>query len=236
MKTAQDCSSPDVVNNKSPLWGLVRRRQCLIPTWRCWLLIAVLMLGIGFFAVRGIYPFLASMDPITEGVLVVEGWTADYVLEASAAEFRAHHYDKLFVTGVPIEEGAPLVQYHTYAERGAAVLLNLGLSTNMVQAVPAPFVRQDRTYTTALALKKWCREHGVAATKLHLMAVGPHARRSRLLYQKAFGPVVLIGITSVPSKDYDSAHWWRYSAGFRNVTDECVAYCYARFLFHPRSE
>ena len=124
-------------------------------------------------------------------------------------------------------------EYKTYAQRGAAVLLKLGLTTNEVQAVPAPLVPQDRTYTSAVALRNWLREHNLKPARLHLMSEGPHARRSWLLFEKAFGRDVVVGITSVPAAGYDPKRWWRTSLGVRGVISEALAYGYARFLFWP---
>jgi hypothetical protein len=174
--------------------------------------------------------------PISGGVLVVEGWLPDRALEVAVAEFKRNRYEKLFVTGGPLEWGAPLSEYKTYAELGAATLIKLGLSTNSVQAVPAPLVHQDRTYTSAVFLRTWFRENNLAPTQLHLMTVGTHARRSRLLYEKAFGKEVHIGITAIPDEEYDSQHWWRSSQGVRVVISEAIAYGYARFFFNPPKE
>ena len=165
---------------------------------------------------------------------MVEGWAPDYALQAALAEARQYSYEKVFVTGGPIEWGAPLSQYKTYAELGTATLVALGISTNLVQAVPAPRVQQDRTYSCAVALKKWTNEHGIQLTRVNVLTVGPHARRSRLLFQKAFGKDLPIGVIAIPEPKYDMDHWWRSSNGFRAVTDEAIAYMYARLLFHPR--
>jgi uncharacterized SAM-binding protein YcdF (DUF218 family) len=215
------------------MWGLFRRRTLLVPTWRGWLLLVGLSGGVLLLCLRELYPFLAVSDPLPGGVLVVEGWSNDASMAAAVAEFNRNHYDKLYVTGGPLEQGAPLSRYKTYAELGAAILVQLGLSTNEVQAVPAPAVRADRTYTSAVALGRWWRGQGLAPAKVHLVSSGPHARRSRLLFVKALGPGVSVGVTALPVQDYDPNRWWRYSAGFRNVTDEAIAYTYARLLFHP---
>lgn len=174
---------------------------------------------------------MAVTDPVHEGSLVVEGWVTDDAFEQAASEFKRGHYDRLYVTGGPLAAGAPLSEYKTYAQLGAAVLLKLGMDTNAVQAVPAPWIRQDRTYTGAVFLREWLRGHGRAVSEIHLMSQGLHARRSRLLFEKAFGRGVKVGITSIPSREYDPRHWWRYSAGVRGVVDEAIAYVYARFLF-----
>jgi hypothetical protein len=213
--------------------GLLRRRQCWAPTWRGW---AVLFLGLGilgFVGCRAIHPFLAVNAPVSGGVLVVEGWASDDVLAEVIAEFNQNHFDKIYVTGGPVEYGAPLVAYHTFAEAAAATLLKLGLSSNVIQAVPAPLVRKDRTYGCAAALNRWFRSHGGAPASIQLVTVGLHARRSRLMFQKALGKDVAVGVTAIPEKDYDPQHWWRSSVGVRSVISETMAYLYARFLFRP---
>ncbi|HYG33673.1 MAG TPA: ElyC/SanA/YdcF family protein, partial [Clostridia bacterium] len=197
------------------LWGLLRRRQMLVPTWRGCLVLLVLMGSLALWAVQSIHPFLTVTDPVPGGILVVEGWATDFAMEATVAEFRTNHYEKVFVTGGPIEWGAPLSEYGTYAEVGAATLVILGLHTNEVQAVPAPLVRQDRTYTAARALRNWLREHNIQCTQVHLITEGPHARRSRLLFQKALNSDCTVGVTAVPVRGYDPQRWWRSSGGVR---------------------
>ena len=215
------------------LWGLLRRRQCLVPTSRGWLTLLLSLAVLLAVVVRRIHPFLAVTASVPGGVLVVEGWTPDYVLEEAAAEFNRSHYEKIFVTGIPIEHGAPLSEYKTYADLGAAVLLKLGLTTNAVQAVPTPPVPRDRTYTSALALKSWLRAHAMSPASVNVLTVGPHARRSRLMFEKALGKGVTVGIIALPGREYDPKHWWRSSPGVRDVSGEAMAYAYARFLFHP---
>jgi hypothetical protein len=217
-------------------WNLFHRRPCLVPTWRGWLLLLLIFGTLSYIGVRGLYNFLAVNDPRPGGVLVVEGWAPDYALEAAVADFKQFSYEKVYVTGGPIERGAPLSSYKTYAELGTATLLALGLGSNVVQAVPAPKVTQDRTYACGVALKHWADEHGVQLTRINLLTVGPHARRSRLLFQKAFGKDMPIGIIAVAEPDYDGRRWWKSSLGFRAVTGEAIAYLYARFLFHPHGK
>jgi hypothetical protein len=63
---------------------------------------------------------------------------------------------------------------------------------------------------------------------MDVITLGPHARRSRLLYQKAFGNAVSLGVISLADPAYDSRYWWRSSEGVREVWGEAVAYLYAR--------
>lgn len=221
------------MNDRQPFWGFLRRRQCWLPTWRGWLALGLVCAASLVLAVRNAYPFLAVNDPVSGGALVVEGWQPDYALEEAIAEFKRHPYQKLYVTGGPIDRGAPLSEYKTYAELGAAILTRLGLSPETVQAVPAPWVRQDRTYTSAVALRTWLRAHRISPTNFHLLTLGPHARRSRLLFEEALGDGVRVGITAIEGRDYDPRQWWKSSDGFREVTGEVIAYAYARLVFRP---
>jgi uncharacterized SAM-binding protein YcdF (DUF218 family) len=213
--------------------GLLRRRQCLVPTLRGWLLLALICAALALGGVLGIAPFLAVTDPAPGGVLVVEGWVPDHMLETAIAEFKRNHYAKLLVTGTPLEQGAPLSEYKNYANLGAATLVKLGLGTNDVQAVPTGFTRRDRTYATALSLKKWLREHDLAPTKVNLITGGPHARRSRLMFEKALGKGFAVGVIAIPARDYDERRWWHSSQGVRITISEALAYTYARLLFYP---
>lgn len=222
------------MENDKRVWGLFRRRECLVPTLRGCLVLLGILAAIGFFVVREVHPFLAVNDPVPGGYLVVEGWAPDFALRQAVEEVNRNHYEKVIVTGGPLLWGSPLSEYKTYAELAAATLGRLGLDTNKVWAVPSKLVIQDRTYAAAMALRSWLRTHHIAAARVHLMTEGTHARRSRLLYQKALGPAVTVGVTAIPVPDYDAGHWWRYSAGVRSVIDESVAYVYARLLFHPR--
>ena len=145
-------------------------------------------------------PFLTVSDPVPGGVLVVEGWAPDYVMEAAAAEFKQDHYAKLFVTGIPLSQGGFLSEDKNHAYVGAATLLKLGLTTNDVQAVPTDKTRRDRTYNMALSLKQWLRAHDLSPTKVNLITAGPHARRSRLLFEKAMGKGVTVGVVAIPDR------------------------------------
>jgi len=217
-------------------WALFRKRQCTLPTWRGCLLLVIIFAVLCLAAGRHLHGFLAVTQPVHNGVLVVEGWAPDYALEQAKVEFEQHHYSKLLVVGGPLEWGAPLSEYKTYAERGTAVLVKLGLTTNEVQAVPAPLVRADRTYTAALSLRRWAADHNLVLNSLHLMSEGPHTRRSRLVFEKALGPKTCVGVTAISVRDYDAEHWWRSSAGVRGVVGEFLAYLYARFLFYPAKQ
>src|SRR5580704_13331507 len=134
------------MKERKPGRGFLQHRECLVPTWRGWLVLLFAITAFVVFTIRSIGSFLALNDPVENGALVVEGWLPDYALQEAITEFNKGHHSQIFVTGGPLENGAPLSEYRTFAELGAATLMRLGLNTNAVQAVPAPKVRLDRTY------------------------------------------------------------------------------------------
>ena len=190
----------------------------------------------GNLLLRGVYPFLAVAEKLPAKVLVLEGWNPDSVYQEAIAEFRRGGYEKLLVTGGPLDKGSPLSEYKTYAEMGEATLIGFGLKPAEVQAVSAPPTRRDRTFNSAVALATRLKAEGALPSEINLVSVGPHCRRSRMLFEKALGDGVKVGVIPTEPNDYDPARWWRSSAGFRTVTGEAIAYLYARFLFKPEEE
>ena len=98
------------------------------------------------------------------------------------------------------------------------------MTNDSVQPIPCWVERKDRTYNAALAVEQWFQENGVSVRSIDVMTLGPHARRSRLLFQKAFGKEVRVGVISVEDRDYDPDHWWASSQGVREVVGEAIAY------------
>jgi hypothetical protein len=221
---------------KPARWALLRRRQIILPTWRGWVLLLAFFALVCAVGLRHGYRFLAVTESIPGGVLVVEGWAPDCTMRQAIDEFRSNRYEMIFVTGVPVDYGGPLSSYKTYAEIGSATLIAMGMDSNVVQGVSAPEVRRDRTYASAAALAKWFNSHSGPPLRLNLMTEGPHARRSRLLFQRALGPQTAVGIIAIQPRDYQPTRWWRYSSGVRNVTSEFIAYFYAKLIFRPGAE
>lgn len=203
-------------------------------TLRGWL---ALLLAVGVFgalALRWLPHFLEVQDPVRGGVLVVEGWVTDDVMGQAMAEYQRGGYVVWCVTGEPLDKGGPLTEYRDYATLTVATFEKRGGTPGLLHPVPWETVRRDRTYASALALKEWLREHGQPLEKVTVVTRGTHARRSRLLYEKAFGAGTRVGVVAIAETDFDSARWWNTSAGFRTVVDESVAYIYARCFFRGR--
>jgi hypothetical protein len=204
-----------------------------MPTWRGFLVLLALCGGLGIVFLRSVHPFLEITERVGGDVLVAEGWCPDFTLREAGEEYDRGGYRRMFVTGGPIEKGAPFFGFNTYAELGAEIVGRFVGRTNFAVAVPAPAVRTDRTFASALALKRWLAERGPLPEKINVLTTGPHARRTRLLFQEAFGSGTSVGIIAVPDDRYDANRWWTSSDGFRTTTSELIAYLYARLLFRP---
>jgi len=158
---------------------------------------------------------------------LVGGWQA--VRPADDGPWVAGH-GLVLTSGNITKDGWADSPYYTAADWAAQRLKRRGMGTNLV-AVPCRVERADRTYHAALEVRRWLDRAGVRACGVNVLTLGPHARRSRLLFQKALGPTFRIGIISVAGREYDPTHWWRSSDGVRDVVGEALAYGYARCFF-----
>ncbi len=174
--------------------------------------------------------FLSLSRPVESDVLVVEGWLPDYALEEAMVIFKKENYKKIITTGGPLEVGSYLIEYVDLAHLSQATLLALGMEENEVVAVPAPDVHRDRTFHSALAVKKWMLKNDVQFKKMNLVSLGPHARRSTNLFQEVFESEVEIGSIAIESRAYDSDKWYASSEGVRSTLNEAIAYVYAVIL------
>lgn len=214
--------------------GLVVYKQCWRLSWRGKLLVLFVATMLALSACFNLYPLLAVTHRVDTNVLVVEGWVHKYAVRSAVEEFKAGSYERVFTTGGPVVgNGGYVNDYQTGASVGADLLKKFGLPTESLQMVPSHEMGRERTYTSAVALRNWFREHNVPIRSFNVLTEDFHARRTRLLYQKAFGKDVVIGIIAVPSPDYDASHWWRYSDGVREAIGESIAYLYARLFFFP---
>lgn len=218
----------------STLWGLLTRKERWGLSWRGWLLLFGLGIAASFLLFFQAYPFLAVTRRVDSDVLVVEGWLREHAMRAAVEEWKSGHYPRIYSTGGPIRGlNAYTNDSETAASVGAELLKQAGAPADVVEIVPSRVMARDRTYSSAVALREWFQEHGVHVRNFNVMTEDLHARRTLMLYQKAFGDDVRAGIIAVPNPDYDARHWWRYSEGVRDFIYEWTAYLCVKFIFRP---
>ena len=226
--------APSRGKSSQKLWGILTRKERWGLSWRGWLLAASAGVVGAYFMFSNIHPFLAVTHRVNTNVLVVEGAIQRYAIRGGVEEFKNGSYELIFTTGGPwVGEGGYTNDYNTSASVSAEMLKKFGVPDDLLQMVPSRVIARERTYSSAVALRDWFREHNTPVHSINVLTEGPHARRTRLLYQKAFGKSMAVGIIAVSNPDYDPTRWWRYSDGVREVIGESIAYIYARFFFYP---
>ena len=212
---------------------LTRVKPRRSPTWFGWGLIATLFLGIFLGLFLNLYAFLAPEREPNEGVMVVEGWIHDFALDEAVRMYRAGNYSRIVCTGVPIDTGSYLIQFKSYSEMTAMRLKKMGLPEKEIITAIGYDTKKDRTYASAVALREAIIAYHLEETDIHLISIGPHGRRSRMLFRKALGNDYNVGVTCLDPSNYDATNWMICSEGVRSVISECIAFTYAKLFFYP---
>jgi hypothetical protein len=198
-------------------------------------LILVAIVGLlAFGTIRYGHSFLAVTAPVSSDVLVVEGWLPDYALQEVPSMVTQRTRTMIYTTGGPTHwDPYSMDEMDTIASVAAARLIEFGVPKWQVQKVPCWVTSRDRTYSAAVALREWLQKNGRSTRTLNVITLGTHARRTRLMYEKAFQNQTAIGVIALRNVDYDEEDWWNYSEGVKEMVSEGAAYLYARFLFVP---
>jgi uncharacterized SAM-binding protein YcdF (DUF218 family) len=215
-------------------FGFFTRKERWGLSPRGWLAAISFFLLAAALWLLNVQPFLAETHRVDTKILVVEGWIHEFAIRAAVDEFKSGAYEKIYTTGGPVVgDGGYSNDFNTSASVGAELLKKNGVANELLQMVPSHISGRDRTYSSAVALRDWFRVNNVSVRSINVLTEDAHARRTQLLFQKAFGPGVMVGVISVPDPDYDAKHWWRYSQGVEEVLGESIAWCYAKIFFYP---
>jgi hypothetical protein len=220
----------------SKLFHLTTIRERRVLTLTGWIVFLMtfgsVLFSIGLF----IHPFLATIKPVGGDVLVVESWFLDNGLKKVKDQFEKGSYKLLITVGGKYEVGHPLEQYKSEADGAASRLIAQGIPLEKIIPIPITiYPIKDRTYHKALKIKERLNKVGFTQASIDVVSVGVHARRSWILFEKAF-PLVDVGVIALKPTGYDTSRWWLYSEGVRSVITESVSYLYARFIFNPSSK
>jgi hypothetical protein len=173
---------------------------------------------------------LSVNKPVAANVLVVEGWMPDYGLQQSLDEFRKGQYEHLVTAGGPLEQGYFLSGYGSYAHLAGATLKKLGLPGDRLIEAPAPESLRNRTFESVRSVRAKLNDRGIRIRGINVVSIGPHTRRSRLVYQRVFGRQVNVGVIAVAPRDYDPNRWWKSSQGVKSVFGEALGWAYELVL------
>ena len=204
-----------------------RKRSLWLPTWPTLLILAISILLIVWLVAAQLHSFL-SVTEKAEGatVLVIEGWIADHTLDKMLSEENiAKNYDLICTTGGQLSRGHYLIQFDNYASLTAATLAAKGIPEDQLLAAPSDRALKDRTYQSALGLKKKIDSNPTlrAAKAIDVLTTGVHARRTRTVFQKVLGDDIEVGIISADPPGYDAEKWYLSSQGIKSVIIESLS-------------
>jgi hypothetical protein len=204
-------------------------------TWRGRFLAIGLILAGMFSAKLWLFSFLTPSEFVSSKLLIFEGWSPTFTAGQVVEIFRSHNFEKVLVVRSITDATNAYESGRFNGEYMRNLLVQDGIPADRVTIIFPLVAKKDRTYHSALAAKEWMEKHNIPTDAIDVTTIGPHSRRSRLLYEKAFGSGTKVGILPLTDTQYDPDHWWRTSEGVRDIISESIAYVYARTLFRASS-
>ena len=214
--------------------ALFRRRNLVLPTLLGWIVILAILVLIVDILFRNLALFLTVNQPVGADYLVVEAWMNKVELDQGLAYFEDNNFSKVLLVGGPIGNDFYGIDVN-YAERAAAYLMTQGLPEENTAIIRAPYSTQNRTFLNAVMVREWFKQQGISVTRLDVFSSSVHTRRSRNLYQQAFGNQVAIGIIASQPSNFDPAHWWKSSASGKGVAVEFASWALTKCCFNAES-
>jgi uncharacterized SAM-binding protein YcdF (DUF218 family) len=209
--------------------SLFHRRTIWWPTpFGFFLLVATLVILAAGWLNYG-ESLLALKQPLPADVLVVEGWIGRDGIRAAVDEFEHGGYRYIVATG-GLTSGRWEDEPTSYAVMAAREMIRLGVPNEKVVIATAESTESHRTYESAVAVWRALRDAGIKATMLNVFTLGPHARRSALVFAKVNSGVAKIGVIGWLPAEYKAEPWWRSSERSRELLDETFGYLYEALL------
>lgn len=175
-----------------------------------------------------IHDFLSITQRVPAEILVVEGWGYDSPAFAEAAdEFKRGGYRVLLTVGGPAVVGDKNAERVSYAVLAANQLQALGVEPQSIIALSGPDVAYHHTYSSALTVREWVKRFEPSLKGLNVFTIGPHARKSLVLFTRALGPTYPVGVIAGTDHDYDPKRWWLSARGIYVIARKAIGYLYA---------
>lgn len=203
------------------------RREMVHRTYIIWIA-AALALVVWFGA--NIHDFLTITAPVDANVLVVEGWVWDSAaMREAAQEFNRGGYDTVVSVGILSSARESGLMQGNSAELAAKRLKEFGLDDRVIKVLAVSNVNQHRTYASALAVKHWLADKKTQVVGINVFTLGAHARKSLVLFKRAFGQSVSVGVIAGTEDSYAPDRWWLSVRGIYTVLRKTIGYLYAEW-------
>ncbi|MCP4874157.1 MAG: hypothetical protein GY896_01610 [Gammaproteobacteria bacterium] len=212
--------------------ALFSRRYVILPTFTG-LILLLSLLGlcvIWFFSHIG--QFLSVSEPVGADYLVIEGWVKKDELNQAQQIFGQNGYQFGIAVGGPISDNFYGLDSN-YAERSMKYLNGNGFPTGKLTMVAVPYSAQDRTFLSAVMVREWFQHHRIEVSHLDVFTSHVHSRRTRDLYQLAFGDNVRVGVIASTPAEFDIERWWQKSEAAKNIGVEFIGWLMVKCCFTP---
>jgi hypothetical protein len=213
-------------------WCLFQRRTVWCPTllgWFC--IVALLMLPVFWWCSCG-EVFLSLTHRLPADILVVEGWIGPAGIRAAGVEFEQRGYQYVVGAGGLADERWNEPRW-SYAEGAGRELLQFGIAKDRIILAPAGDPERQRTYESAVAVRRALQVRGIQPRALNVFTLGAHARRSQLVFAKVLRTKV--GVVDWTPSGYQAVPWWRSSERAKDLLTETAGYLYEALLNAGRS-
>jgi hypothetical protein len=196
-----------------------------------WIFLLLVIPGMAWFCSAG-ESFFSLTRRLPAEALVADGWIGRDGIRAAGEEFKLGGYEYIVVTGDMTEEQRDHSDNAVSAEQE---LIGLGIPKDRIITAPSSHVAHQRTFVSVAAAWKALENKGVRPKVLNVFTLGPHARRSRLLYAKVFGPATQVGVIAFVPPEYEVEPWWLSKQRTLCLLKELVGYPFEILLNSARS-
>jgi hypothetical protein len=185
---------------------------------------------VSLIMILGLHPFLALNKPVDAKVMVIEGWIPEASLQNAVKIFKAQNYEMILTNGGRIKRKNTSNGQPTYAEQCKYKLLRMGIDERVIIAVPTTKNHRSRTFSYAQSTVEWIRQNRATTKAINIFTLGTHARKSYVLYKKATGKEINVGVISAPPVDYNPLYWYLSNIGIGFVFKNLMGYLQAMIL------
>lgn len=204
------------------------------PTWTGLLCILATFAVLGATWFNYAESYLTLTYRSQADILVVEGWIGRQGVSAAAAEFSRGGYRYIVCTG-SLTSGRWEDKPTSYAEMAAREMIRLGVPQANILVAGAETTERQRTFECAVAVWRTLQNAGIKPEGMNVFTLGPHARRSALVFTKVNWPFTKIGVIGWVPPGAGREAWWQSSDRSRELLEETVGYWYEVLLNSGRN-